>query len=156
MCGARSCSGSYSGRGTAAHSNSAVCCVDVLTRKARNASFKPGLTHYSGACFTCLCARIASGQATCALQALGGMCTLLASVLGRVPSQILRSKFNASVQVMQQIVEQSDQQACHACCKNSTDAMQQSTMLLIHLETHCCSMGMTLDANHCKQAFTSA
>lgn len=43
-------------------------------------------------------------------QVAGAMCTVLASVLGRVPAQILRSRFNASVQIMQSIVEQNDQQ----------------------------------------------
>ena len=38
------------------------------------------------------------------------MCTVLASVLGRVPAQTLRSRFNASTQIMQSIVEQNDQQ----------------------------------------------
>ncbi len=45
-------------------------------------------------------------------QVAGAMCTVLASVLGRVPAQILRSRFNASLQIMQSIVEQNDQQVC--------------------------------------------
>lgn len=63
------------------------------------------------------------------------MCTLLASVLGRVPSQILCSKFNASVQVMQQIVEQSDQQVrlCRACDKNGLSLIMQCAILPIGL-----------------------
>ena len=65
------------------------------------------------------------------------MCTLLASVLGRVPTQILRSKFNASVQVMQQIVEQSDQQV-YFIMLVATAAMQQSAMLPISPAIHCC------------------
>lgn len=77
------------------------------------------------------------------------MCTLLASVLGRVPSQILRSKFNASVQVIQQIVEQSDQQVYIVMLVATKQLLQCGKAMLPISPANpllLCSMSITLAA----------
>ncbi|KAL0054199.1 hypothetical protein WJX82_005285 [Trebouxia sp. C0006] len=61
--------------------------------------------------FAALMSSLEKSETQASAQVAGAMCTVLASVLGRVPAQILRSRFNASVQIMQSIVEQNDQQA---------------------------------------------
>ena len=83
--------------------------------------------------------QIASDQAVRSQQVVGAMCSLLASVLGRVPSQILRSKFHASVQVMQQIVEQSDQQVYFVILVAAKQLLQCSKMPCCQpaLQVHC-------------------
>ncbi|DBA66455.1 TPA: hypothetical protein ACH3X2_002431 [Trebouxia sp. C0005] len=61
--------------------------------------------------FAALMSSLEKSETQASAQVAGAMCTVLASVLGRVPAQILRSRFNASVQIMQSIVGQNDQQA---------------------------------------------
>ena len=111
MCDSRSCIGGRAGRGSAAHAHNSVCCADVVLRKVRDPSFGTGLPPASLSHTPCYLP--VSGfcdHEALVHQVAGAMCTVLASVLGRVPAQILRSRFNASVQIMQSIVEQNDQQ----------------------------------------------